>query len=219
MHQQEVGGIGLLTNHLGNAGSHGNGGNASGTDQRIDLALGENAHQLAQQQTAHSSELKCDKAENDDEDGLPGEEAVVNCGGTDGGGQEDGDNVHHCVLCGVGESVSQTGLLEEVAQHQAAQQGSHGGEEQADEDGDNDGEEHLLGLGNGTELLHLDLALLLGGEKLHHGRLDQGKRSVDSDLCSMKSVAVVVSHISTSRIDFQMKKRHGICLIMSQLQA
>ena len=38
VHQQEVTGVVLLTDHVGNTGSHGNGGDTGRTDQRIDLA-------------------------------------------------------------------------------------------------------------------------------------------------------------------------------------
>ena len=173
VHKQEVGGIGAGTLQLADAGSHRNGGNTGGADQRVDLAAGELAHELAQQQAAYGSELKGCQTQHDDEQGLGGKEAVIDGGGAHGGGQEDRHNVHQRVLRRVAQTVRQSAFLEEVAEHQAAQKGSHGGQKQADENGHDNGEEDLLLLRNGAKLLHLDLTLFFGGDQPHHRRLDQ----------------------------------------------
>ena len=91
-----------------------------------------------------------------------------------GDAQEDGDDVHQGVLNGVGQTIRHAALLEQVAQHQAAQQRGHGGQHQAGDNGDHNGEEDLFGLGDGAKLLHLDLAHLLSGQQAHDGGLDQG---------------------------------------------
>ena len=52
MHEQVVAGVVLLADLLGNTGGHGNGGNTGGADERVDLAVGDNAHDLAQENTA-----------------------------------------------------------------------------------------------------------------------------------------------------------------------
>ena len=52
MHQQEVGGILLLSYHLRNTRRHGNGGNACGTDEGVDLLLGQEVHELCKQNAA-----------------------------------------------------------------------------------------------------------------------------------------------------------------------
>ena len=67
MHEKEVGGVGLLTDLLGNTRCHRNRGNASGTDQRVDLSAGEEVHQLAKQNAACSTYAERDKTERDDE--------------------------------------------------------------------------------------------------------------------------------------------------------
>ena len=66
MHEKEVGGVGLLTDLLGNTRCHRNRGNASGTDKRVDLSAGEEVHQLAQQNAA------CSTYAERDTDLLPG---------------------------------------------------------------------------------------------------------------------------------------------------
>ena len=46
VHQQEVGGVVLLANGVSNTGSHGNSGNACGTDQGVDLLAGQLAKSI-----------------------------------------------------------------------------------------------------------------------------------------------------------------------------
>jgi 4-hydroxy-tetrahydrodipicolinate reductase len=52
VHEQEVGGVLLLTDNLRNAGCHGNSGNACAADERVDLLLAEEVHNLSKDQTA-----------------------------------------------------------------------------------------------------------------------------------------------------------------------
>ena len=140
MHQQEVGGVRLLTFHLRYTSSHGNCGYTCGTDQRIDLAAGELAQQLAQQQTADGGEAECKQTQTDNQTGFHSQEAFTNGGSTNGDAQEDGNDVHQCVLSGVGQTVGAAGFTPQVAQHQAANQRSGGGQQQNDEACNNDGE-------------------------------------------------------------------------------
>ena len=48
----------------------------------------------------------------------------------DGEAEEDGDDVHQLVAGGLGQTLNHTGLLEEVAEHEAGDQRSGGGNEQ-----------------------------------------------------------------------------------------
>ena len=47
VHQQEVGGVVLLADHVGNTGCHGNCGNTGRADEGVDLTAGEQAKQFA----------------------------------------------------------------------------------------------------------------------------------------------------------------------------
>ena len=173
MHQQEIGGIGPLALFLRDPRGHGHGGHACRPDQGIDFPAGEPVHELAQQQSARGGQLKGQQAEDDDEQRLGGQEPVVDCSCAHGGGQENGDDIHQGVLNGVGEPVGEAGLLEQIAQHQAAQQRRHGGQQQDHKDRYHNGEEDLLLFGNGPELFHFRLPFLFGGQQLHQRRLDQ----------------------------------------------
>ena len=177
VHQQEVTGVVLLAHHVGNTGSHGNGGDTGRTDQGVDFALGGLAHDQTAQQTTGGGDAEGDDAQQNDGQGLNSQEGGADHGGTDGQGQQDGDDVHQGILHGVAQTVGQTGLLAQVAEHQAADQGSGVGEQQGNKDGDQDGEDDLLSLGDHTGLDHLDLALLRGGHQVHDGGLDQGDQS------------------------------------------
>ena len=176
MHEQEVGGVCLLAFQVGNTGSHRHSGNTGRADEGIDLAAGELAHHLTAQQTANGGQDECANAQNNDLQGLCSQEVRANHGSANSGGQQDGDDIHQCVLHSVGQAVGNTGLLKQVTQHQAADQRSGVGQQQCHEDSDQDGEDDLLGLGHVTGLDHLDLALLSSGQHLHEGRLDQGNQ-------------------------------------------
>ena len=66
MHEQEVARIIRLANLLGNTRRHRNSGNAGRTDERIDFALGELAHDVSKDDAAEGSEGECDEAQNND---------------------------------------------------------------------------------------------------------------------------------------------------------
>ena len=176
MHQQEIGGIPLLALYLRHTGGHGDGGDAGRADEGVDLAFGDDIHQVADEQTAGSGKDKGGQTHKDDLEGLGAQELIRSGSSAHGDAQEDGDDVHQGVLSGVGQTVGDAALLKQVAQHQAAQQGGHGGQHQTGDDGDHNGEENLLCLGDGAKLLHLDLAHLLGGQQTHNRRLNQGNQ-------------------------------------------
>ena len=92
VHQQEVGGVLLLAHHLGHAGRHRHGGHAGGADQRVDLAAGQGAHDVARQQAAHGGDAEGHETEDDDLDGLKAEEVGRDHRSAHGGGEHDGDD-------------------------------------------------------------------------------------------------------------------------------
>ena len=58
VHEQVVAGVVLLADLLGNAGGHRHSGNTGGTNQRVDLAVGDNAHNLAQDNAASGADTE-----------------------------------------------------------------------------------------------------------------------------------------------------------------
>ena len=172
VHQQEVGRIGLLSFTLGNTGSHRNGGYARGTDQRIDLSAAQLVHQLADEQAADGAEGKCDQSEHNNLDGVEFQEPGSDHRGADTDAQEQGYDIHQGVLGNIAQAFRHAGFLQQVAEHQAADQGSCGGQQQDNEDRDHDREQNLFGLADFTQLGHLDTAFLLRGQGPHDGRLN-----------------------------------------------
>ena len=174
MHEQEVGGILLLTDLLRDASRHRNGGNAGGTDQRIDLAACHLVHDLAEEHAEGGTHAERDQTEKDDLERLEPEEVGAGGGSADSGAEEDGDDIHQFILRRLGDTLDHAALLEEVAEHEHTDQRSRVGKQNGDHDDNDDREHDLFQLGHRTELFHNDGALLLGGEQLHDGRLDDG---------------------------------------------
>ena len=172
MHEQEVGGVLLLADDLRNTGGHRNGGNAGGTDQRVDLFLQEQVHELGQQHAARGTETERDDTHSHDLKGLNGKEGGGGGGSTDGEAEEDGDDVHQLVTGGLLQTVHNAGLLEQVTEHQARDQRRGRRNEQRHEHGDHDGEDDLLAFADLTQRAHHDAALFLGGQSLHDGGLN-----------------------------------------------
>ena len=172
MHEQVVAGVVLLADLLGNTGGHGNGGNTGGADERVDLAVGDNAHDLAQENTAGGADTEGDDAQNDDLNGLDVQEGGGVGGAADGEAEEDRDDVHQLIAGGLGDTLNNAGLLHQVAHHQAADQNGGVRQGQGNDDGDDDGEQDLLGLGDTAGGRHDDLTLFFSGQGLHDGRLD-----------------------------------------------
>ena len=93
-------------------------------------------------------------------------------GAADGEAEEDCDDVHQLIAGGLGDPLNNTGLLHQVAHHQAADQNGGVRQGQGNDDGDDDGEQDLLGLGDTAGGRHDDLTLFFSGQGLHDGRLD-----------------------------------------------
>ena len=172
MHEQVVAGVVLLADFLGNTGSHRNGGNTGGTDQRVDLAVGDDAHDLAQDDAASGADTESNDAQDDDLDSLDVQEGRSVGGAANREAQEDGDDVHQFVAGGLGDTLNNAGLLHQVAHHQAANQDSSIRQGQGNDDGNDDGEKDLLGLGNAAGCGHDDLTFFFRGQGLHDRRLD-----------------------------------------------
>ena len=71
VHEQEVGGVVLLANGVGNTGGHGHSGHTGRADEGVDLALGQPAHDLTAQQTTAGGDDEGDDAQPHDEPERP----------------------------------------------------------------------------------------------------------------------------------------------------
>ena len=172
MHQKEVCRICLGTDLLGDAGCHRYGGNARGTDQRIDLALCNDAEQLSEHDAAERTEDEGDETEKDDLDRVYVEECFSGCRCTDGCSEQDNDDVHKSVGSRLCQLVDNAALAEQVSEHQHTDERSCCRKNHTNDDRDDDREEDLLELGDISQLSHLDFSLLFCREKLHDRRLD-----------------------------------------------
>ncbi len=173
VHEQEVRRVRLLALDLGHARRHGHRRHARRADQRVDLAAGELIHKLADKQSANGGERKGNQTQCHDRQSPDRQEAGSHGSGADADAKEQGDDVHQRVLGGVAQALGDAGFTQQVAEHQAADERGRGGDEQNDEGRNHDGEDYLLRLGNLARLLHLHLALFLGGKRAHDGRLDE----------------------------------------------
>ena len=105
VHQQEVLRVLALAHLLGHTGGHRHSGNASGTDQRVDLAAGHGVHHLAAQHTGCGAEGEGDQAQHDDEQGAGVQEGVCRGGAANRQSQENGDDVKIQILGKFPQSV------------------------------------------------------------------------------------------------------------------
>ena len=174
MHQQEVGGVLLLSHHLGHTGRHRHGGHAGRADQRIDLATSQNIHQIAQQQAASSGQQESRQTQSDNGQGLNSQEAAGRSLKAHGQAQRNRHDIDQSVLSGIRQTLRDTTLTEQVAQHEHTNQRCSIGDQQHYEDGHGNGEDDLLSFGDHTQLTHLDLTHFLSGHQLHQRGLDHG---------------------------------------------
>ena len=119
MHEQEVRGIVLLADGLRHAGGHRHGGNACGTNQRIDGTTAELVHDLSGDQTTTGGHAERGETAEDDQNGLQAQEVGRRGGSADRDAQEDGDDVHQLVLGSLGQTVGNAANVEEITEHQA----------------------------------------------------------------------------------------------------
>ena len=166
VHEQEVGGVGLLADHLGNTRGHRDGGDAGRADQRVDLLAGQLAHDVAADEAAGRGKAEGEEGQGSEFSGVGLKEGGTNV--VAAGGEGEGGNVFPGrVLHGVRQTVGAAAFTEQVAEHQAADQRSRGRQEQDNEDGDDDREEDLLGLGDRADCTIFDLAVSFRGHELH----------------------------------------------------
>ena len=172
MHKQEVGRVIALADLLRDTRRHRNGGNARGANQRVHLAAGELIHQLSKEHAEGRTDHKGGQAKQDDEYRIPAEEHLSSCRGADRNAEENRDDVHQLVLGRFEYSVHDPAFPEDVAEHEHADQRRRVRQEERDENRNDNREQDFLQLGNGTQLLHDDAALLLRCEASHNRRLD-----------------------------------------------
>ena len=148
MHQQIVLGVGLETLGLGDAGCHRHGRHTCRTNQRVNLILAEDIHQLGQQHTATGTDTERHDSDSHDAEGAPLQESIGSSGCAHGNAQEDDHDIVELVLDSFAETLHNAALAEQVAEHKAADQRSCRGEQQRDDNGDHNREEDLLPLGD-----------------------------------------------------------------------
>ena len=176
VHEQEVGAVGLLSDGVGDACSHGNGGNAGRADKRVDGVLapaGDEVHELGAKETANGSDGEGNHAQSDDEQGFSLEEAAALHRETDGDAEQDGCDIHELILGAGDESLRNLAFAQEIAEHEHAEQRRRIRTDEDGDDRDHEAEEEFLTARDLAQALHLDLTLLLRGEELHEGRLDE----------------------------------------------
>lgn len=172
MHEQVVGGVVLLADLLADAGRHRHGGHARGTDEGVDLAAGDDAHDLAQDDAARGAHTESHDAQDDDLHGLDVQEGGGVGGAAHREAQENGDNIHQLIAGSLGDTLHHAAFFHQVAHHQAAHQDGRVGQGQRNNDGNNDREKDLFGLGDLTRGGHNDLAFFFRSKYPHDGRLD-----------------------------------------------
>ena len=145
MHKQEVCGISLLTLHLRDAGSHGNSRNSGRADKGIDLALGDDAHDLSGDKTSAGRDRERNETEADDSDGLGLQEVLSRSGSADRNSEEYRDDIHKLVLSRLGKAVSNARDIQEISEHQESDERSGFGKNNRDDDSDEHREDDLLG--------------------------------------------------------------------------
>ena len=178
MHQDEVIRI-IFQRDLGSdTAGHRESGDTAGTDERVDLAAGDDLHQLTEQDAGNSIEDEGQQTKGHDEEDAPVQEAFAGHGTADCQTQEQGGNVDDLILGGFVQTIDNTGLLHQVTQHQRRDQRSSIRRNNGDGDGDKHRENDDSAVGNFTRsIFHMDLAIFPGSQGLHDRRLndrDQG---------------------------------------------
>ena len=118
MHQQEIVGICFLALNLTDSCRHGHSADTGGTDQRIDLVLGKQIHQLCHQYSGccRQNERNDSKAENAKRLGSQKISAVHR--NADADSEKDCNDIDDFVLSRLAEPLSDSALAYEIAQKQ-----------------------------------------------------------------------------------------------------
>ena len=172
----------LRGNLVAHAACHRHGAQARRTNQRIDLLLREEIHQLHEQDTARDGQGKGQETSGYDADGCPVQESLARHRGTHTEAQEDGGGIHNAVGGGVEQATRvRTDFLDEVTEHQHTNQ-RHSRRHKQGHDGRHGYREDNLQYAQVLDfslrrielllLLHVDHQLLLSTEQLHNQRDD-----------------------------------------------
>ena len=119
MHEKEVGRVLFLTNLGSNTCCHRNCGYACSTDERVDLTLGQEVHDVTDDKSADSSKSECSETETDDKQCLELQEVSADSRSTYGCSEEYGYDVAESILCCVRQTLRNAGYSEEVTEHEA----------------------------------------------------------------------------------------------------
>ena len=130
------------------------------------------AKKLTKHDTTKSTAGKGYKAKNYDLQCIYVQERLSTCGSTYRCSKKDYYDVHKCVGSCLRKLFNNSGLTEQVSEHQHTNKWSCCRKDQANNDCDNDREKDLLKFCNRTKLRHFDLTLFLCCERLHDRRLD-----------------------------------------------
>src|SRR5690554_3012914 len=172
VHQQEVLRVGFQAHLVGDPRRHGHRGYTGGANQRVDRFLGELVHQFRHQYTGSGAHTESQNTQAQDTQRLAIQELVGHQLGANRQTQEDGYDVDQRVLCGIAQTLYHATLTHQVTEAEHTQQRSRIRQEQNHCNQHHQREDDLLFLAHRAQLAHLDLALLLGGQRLHDGRLD-----------------------------------------------
>ena len=83
MHEQEVRRVLFLADLGRYTSCHRNSRNACGTDERVDLAAGEDIHEVTDEEAADCCECESNETDDDDHDGLELQEVLTDSCSTD----------------------------------------------------------------------------------------------------------------------------------------
>ena len=178
LHENEVRRIVRKRNLVGDAGGHRNGRNAGGTDERVDLLLGEEVHELSHQYARRGTDAERNETERENAESRTGEEFLAGELGADGKAEHDRYDVDERVGHRIGNTRNGgTCFLGEVTEHQSADKRNCRRKKNRTEKEHHEREADLLDLLDLTKSGHLDKTLVLGRKSVHNRGLDDRNES------------------------------------------
>ena len=178
LHENEVGGIVLERNLVGDAGGHRNGRNTGGTDERVDLLLGEEVHKLSHQDARGGADAERDETERKNAESRTREELLAGKLGADGKAEHDRHDIDERIGHRIGNTRNGgTRFLGEVAEHQSADKRNGRRKKNRAEKEHHEREADLLDLLDLTKSGHLDKTLVLGRKSVHDRGLNDRNES------------------------------------------
>ena len=161
MHQQEVVLVGLLTYGLADTCCHRHSADTCRTNQRVNLLLQEQVHNLGHDDARSRTDTECNNTYTQNTNRLPVHERSGSCCSTNGKTQTDNNDVVQLVLSSLRQAFYYSAFLHQITQHQTADKRTGRGHYQRYDNGHNDGEQNLLLFRYGAQLLHANHALVL----------------------------------------------------------